>query len=116
MRFLVVAVLLAGACGSGSKAQPPDMAYSSSCGFPGDKGNELGVGLFCQSLSSGECSGNGMAGLCSSLGDPTSHFCTFVCHSTDPPGTCGSGAVCVCQSGLGCGCTPVKCAPVDGGP
>jgi hypothetical protein len=116
VRVLALLATVLFACDNGSKPAPPDLAYPSSCGFPGDDPlNDLGVGKFCQDVSTGECSGNGKAGLCSYLGDPTSHFCTFICSRNDPPGVCGPGAVCVCNS-QGCGCTPIPCAPPgDGG-
>ena len=96
-------------------AHVPDMAYASSCGVPGDKAlNATGVGLFCEQIS--DCAApTGSTGwkatLCSSIGDATSHFCTFVCTASSE---CGTGATCVCAN-IGCGCTPNKCAPPDGG-
>ncbi|HEX4509538.1 MAG TPA: hypothetical protein VH328_05645 [Burkholderiaceae bacterium] len=100
----------------------PDMAYPSSCGFPGDKGvNSLGVGLFCMSLVDCEAPDGSMgwkATLCSNLGDPTSHFCTFQCDpaTVNTQGECGDGATCVCGD-IGCGCTPHACVPKpDAGP
>ncbi len=110
-------------CGGGGGAahedmsKAPDMAFASSCGFPGDKAvNSLGVGQFCQMLSDCEAPAGSMgwkAALCSTIGDATSHFCTFVCDAT-MAGQCGSGASCVCN-GIGCGCTPAACVPPDGG-
>lgn len=81
-------------------------AYESDCGFPGDEGNELGIGKFCASLS--DCSSTASAPLCSSLGDPNTHFCTKTC-SMGSTGTCGTGAECVCDSSNRCGCTPTVC-------
>jgi hypothetical protein len=48
-----------------------------------------------------------MAPLCSSLGNPMTHFCTKTCPmgSTDQ---CGTGTTCTCQ-GASCGCTPTVC-------
>jgi hypothetical protein len=113
----LVGVLAAVGCG-GSKASvdaPPSStidAFFSLCGHPGDKGNEYGVGQFCQTLD--DCGSNSMATICSNLGndpsDPSqnSFFCTFECTQTSPAGFCGSGAACQCAS-AGCGCAPITC-------
>lgn len=106
MRFLAVLVLLA-ACGGESSSQPPDAAvdaFESDCGKPGDTGNELGIGKFCASLSDCDAS----APLCSSLGDPNTHFCTKTCQMGSMT-ACGTGAECVCNSTNQCGCTPSAC-------
>ena len=86
----------------------------SCCGQPGDTGNSLGVGKFCDTLT---CPGQ-KANFCASLGgDPTLHFCTMACTPTDGgPDPCGENATCQCQ-GAQCGCYPAKCAmqsPPDG--
>ncbi len=87
-------------------APPPD-APESFCGQPGDPGNEIGVGKFCNTIS--DCSGNGMATICATLGDPDAHFCTRTCQNEDAGvAVCGTGATCVC-AGAGCGCTPNSC-------
>lgn len=104
--FVVLLVACGG--GEGGTAQPdaaPD-AFESTCGMPGDQGNELGVGKFCATLS--DCSATPMAKLCSSLGDPTTHFCTKTCQmgSTDQ---CGAATSCVCNASNQCGCTPDAC-------
>ena len=100
----------------------PDMQLLSRCGHPGDVGNSLGVGKFCTNQGP-DCSGNGMANLCSALVNgqtpsPTdSYFCSFTCASSDPPGTCGENAACLCNSGGSCACIPTSCIPPgDGGP
>ncbi|MFO0580442.1 MAG: hypothetical protein U1A78_41245 [Polyangia bacterium] len=92
----------------------PDPGYKSDCGKPCDKGNSVGIGRFCATLN--DCSDNGRAVLCSILGDPNTHFCTFTCKKMGPPDQCGEGATCVC-SGAACGCTPTACLgiPDDGG-
>jgi hypothetical protein len=98
------------ACGDdGGTPAPPD-AYYSECGRPGDVGNELGVGQFCAQFS--DCGTTVDAPLCSSLGDPTTHFCTRVCDPGSDAGImeqCGAGAECVCNGGGQCGCTPSEC-------
>ncbi len=118
MRQLALAILIsaAAACGGDDGAAQPD-AFFSVCGHPGDQGNSLGIGLFCQSL--GDCQGTTDAPLCSTLGgsDPPTFFCTKTCNTTDagptdpdagPTGPCGEMASCQCGGG-GCGCTPDSC-------
>ena len=106
MRSMLVLVLIA-ACSGGNKM--PDASidmFFTECGAPGDMGNELGIGKYCASLS--DCSTTASAPLCSSLGDPDTHFCTKTCPmgSTD---ACGTGAQCVCNASNQCGCTPSVC-------
>jgi hypothetical protein len=129
MRRLTLALVLVLGCGSSSSTPPkPDAppvphgidappatidapaagvdAFASTCGKPGDQGNELGVGKFCATLN--DCANNGSAGLCSNLGDPTTFFCTKLCtkgSTTD----CGTGATCTCNAQNQCGCTPNSC-------
>jgi hypothetical protein len=109
----LVVALVAGAlvaCGGddgGTAVDAPAAdAFVSDCGFPGDVGNELGVGRFCASL--GDCS-DPRAPLCSSLGDANTHFCTKTCSATGPADQCGAGAECTCNAGNQCGCTPSVC-------
>jgi hypothetical protein len=107
---IAIAVVMAYACGSSSTPKKPDAAvdaFQSTCGQPGDVGNELGIGKFCASLS--DCSGNMTATLCSSLGDPTTHFCTKTCTSGGSAGQCGTVTMCQCDSSNRCGCTPNSC-------
>ena len=107
--LLVTFALAAAACGNGGGddiATPID-AFASTCGMPGDLGNELGVGKFCVTLN--DCGDTVEAPLCSSFGDPTTFFCTKLCQ---PPGDagvnpCGTGAECVCSGS--CGCAPTSC-------
>jgi hypothetical protein len=86
----------------------PDLTFTakSDCGHPGDKGNSLGVGKFCQKLL--DCSDNVKAFLCTTIGDPNNYFCTFRCKVD---ADCGEDANCQCAAG-GCGCFPNAC----GGP
>ena len=111
MRLLITAVVcvFVASCGGGGSDKPPDAAvdaFQSTCGHPGDMGNELGIGKFCTSL--GDCSSTSMAKLCSQVGDATTHFCTKTCAmgSTDQ---CGTNTMCVCNSSNQCGCTPNAC-------
>jgi hypothetical protein len=120
MRSLLVALLVAGCGGSSSTPAVPDMTLvldltiRSSCGRPGDPGNELGVGKFCQKNS--ECQANSKATLCTNPVNPENYFCTFACTKNGPPDQCGTKARCACQGNL-CGCFPTACdGPLpDGG-
>ncbi|HZS37908.1 MAG TPA: hypothetical protein VFF06_13820 [Polyangia bacterium] len=89
--------------GSSDLSQPGgDLAGAGlCCGQPGDVGNNLGVGKYCNGF--GDCTG--MANLCANLGDPQLHFCTMICQQG---GNCGTGATCQCQGGQ-CGCFPDSC-------
>ena len=115
-RTLVIAVLamvVAYACGGGSSTPPPPPdaavdAFQSDCGFPGDPGNELGIGKFCDGFS--DCATTTGAPLCSTAGDPNTHFCTKTC--TRGSTECGTGITCTCESeapNARCGCTPDVC-------
>jgi hypothetical protein len=87
-------------------AVPPDLAMpspTSCCSTPGNPGNELGVGKYCDQLS--DCAGQ-PANLCATLGDPSAHFCTRAC--TPGQSDCGSGATCQC-AGQQCACIPGEC-------
>jgi hypothetical protein len=112
MRTLLVATMVAG-CG-GTSPPPPvadmtlvlDLTFTSNCGRPGDTGNSLGVGSFCEKSS--DCSKNSKALLCTTLGDSENFFCTFPCSRTGTPDQCGENARCACTGG-GCGCFPTRC-------
>jgi hypothetical protein len=108
-QLIATLVVMLAACGGGGGTAKPDAApdaFNSTCGKPGDTGNELGIGKFCASLS--DCSSTTSAKLCSSIGDPTTHFCTKTCAmgSTDQ---CGTATMCVCNANNQCGCTPNAC-------
>ena len=110
IRTLISFVFLVG-CGGGGTAAKPDAsvdAYFSNCGHPGDQGNELGIGKFCDSQASGECSTTMSAPLCSALGDNTTHFCTKTCTMGSTT-QCGTATMCVCNGSNQCGCTPTVC-------
>jgi hypothetical protein len=111
IRTIIICVLTMAACDGGSdKPDTPDApgvdAYASDCGKPGDLGNELGIGKFCASLS--DCSTTMSAPLCSSLGDPNTHFCTKTCTAGSTT-SCGTGTECTCNASNQCGCTPSTC-------
>jgi hypothetical protein len=55
-RIVIVILAIVAACGGGNESRPIDAAvdaFESTCGEPGDPGNELGIGKFCASL--GDC-------------------------------------------------------------
>ena len=118
--FLCTILSLAFGCSSTSStgagpADATDELYSK-CGQPGDQGNSLGLGQFCNVIT--DCSNTTQAHLCSSLGNPDTHFCTFRCMAADAatpdgaaafPTDCGSGATCSCDTSGQCGCVPNAC-------
>jgi hypothetical protein len=109
--FVIALAASTVACGGGGGAPEPD-AFFSYCGHPGDEGNELGVGKFCDEFA--DCGDTVNAPLCSEIGDPSTHFCTKTCRGGDADAgsleeQCGSGEItCVCSGGQ-CGCTPTEC-------
>jgi hypothetical protein len=105
-----------GGSADGGAADATEDVYSL-CGHPGDMGNSLGVGKFCDHVT--DCTDTPSAHLCSTLGDSTRHFCLMTCTPADaggdaadaappPANQCGENATCECGSG-GCGCTPNTC-------
>ena len=109
-RLIFVAFLVA--CGSKTNPAHPDAmvdAFSSSCGEPGDQGNELGIGHFCTGLD--DCANTPSAPLCSIIGDNTTHFCTKTCSATGSATQCGTNpaATCECNDQNESGCTPNTC-------
>ncbi len=106
MQHLIIAIVLGlAACGGGTEA-PPDAEFVTTCGAPGDEGNELGIGLFCRTLN--DCTDTAEAPLCSNIGDETTWFCTKTCTDETADVECGTDTECVCGNG-GCGCTPSAC-------
>jgi len=112
LRIGIVVIAICGAivgaiaCSGGStKPDAHPDALDSFCGYPGDTGNELGVGQFCTLLS--DCSANAGAHLCATAGNMQAHFCTKTCVMGSDA-ACGTNAMCVCQ-GTACGCTPTSC-------
>ncbi len=83
----------------------------SCCGRWGDKGNNLGVGKFCETHS--DCANNGKAIYCSSIenmeGEHFSFFCAMPCVANGPANQCGNNAYCHCENPFGCGCEPLSC-------
>jgi len=113
MRLIIVSIALAVAvaCSSSGDKKTPDAfvpavdAFQSTCGHPGDTGNEMMIGKFCESFS--DCPQS--APLCSIIGDPTTHFCTRTCQGSGSNATCGTNTTCTCNSSNQCGCTPNAC-------
>jgi hypothetical protein len=100
--------------GGNDLATGPDMQLNSSCGRPGDTGNNFGVGQFCTKAQ--DCSSNSKAQACSAafnflmLGPPT-YYCTLTGCDPAVASSCGDqGAYCLCVSG-GCACVPGRCPP-----
>lgn len=93
---------------------PRDMAATrdlsgpptSCCATPGNPGNELGVGKYCDTQS--DCA-NQKANLCATIADPNAHFCTLLCTQGGGNAQCGSGALCQCGANGQCGCVPGEC-------
>jgi hypothetical protein len=88
----------------------PDLSVSRHCGNPGDTGNNLGVGKYCQSQA--DCAGL-TANFCPVQFNPNATFCTIIFCTPDPDGgataECGDqGARCRCQ-GTNCACAPGRC-------
>jgi len=96
-----------GGGGSRDLAVAPDLhsTPTSCCGVPGNPGNELGVGKFCQ--SSFDCTSQ-KANICASTFAPNLTFCTTGCMMGGDPAQCGSGAVCQCAN-MQCACVPGEC-------
>ena len=112
----------ADASGSGDDGGSADSCapIESGCGQPCDRGNSLGVGLYCTGFT--QCGQTPKAHLCSSLnnapGNLPTYFCTFRCMAADAavpeggggfPTSCGEGAECTCDNSGNCGCTPTRC-------
>jgi hypothetical protein len=78
---------------------------TSCCSAPGNPGNELGVGKFCQ--DSLDCTGQ-PANICATTFAPGLNFCTQACTMNGGNAQCGSGADCQCAMGQ-CACVPGEC-------
>jgi len=109
---LLAFALVAAACGGDDGAtkyrDAAIDAFESECGQPGDMGNELGIGAFCDPGNQPDIHCPSTAPLCSIIGDETTHFCTKTCPMNSTT-ACGTGAECTCNSSNQCGCTPSVC-------
>src|SRR4051812_12617502 len=94
------------ACAGDANTDAADLSFASKCGWPGDPGNDRGVGRFCQDFS--DCHGNQDAILCTAVADPTRWFCTERCDTDAGATSCGEAAHCAC-SPAGCACVPERC-------
>lgn len=100
-----------GACGAGvcQAITSPDfgsicVCVPGSCGNPGDAGNELGVGRYCDTTA--DCAGL-PASVCAFAYDGSlPHVC--IVAPCDGATNCGASATCTCNA-LGCGCLPDAC-------
>ena len=86
----------------------PDLhaAPTSCCGAPGNPGNELGVGKFCQTTI--DCASQ-QANLCAATFAPGLTFCTQSCTMGGGNAQCGSGGICQCAGQGQCACVPAEC-------
>ena len=110
MKYALLALALV-ACGGDDSASYKDAAvdaFESECGNPGDQGNEMGIGAFCDPANQPDIHCPSTAPLCSIIGDERTHFCTKTC-SMGSTTACGTGAECTCNSSNQCGCTPSVC-------
>jgi hypothetical protein len=82
----------------------------SCCGKPGDPGNTMGVGQYCE--TNNDCT-NGGAPLCANAFYPQrkTFFCTTTCDAPDMgPRGCGPNATCTKDRDSGqYGCVPTTC-------
>lgn len=86
--------------GGGGGGGPPD----ESCIRPGDVGNALGVGEYCEPFG-GQCADNSDAQLCLADVGQDQWMCTRIsCEEAD----CGEGAGCLITED-GSACVPCKC-------
>jgi hypothetical protein len=83
----------------------------SICGNPGDMGNSMGVGKYCNAAS--DCMGLA-ASLCSTLGNKMTHFCTEFCKTDGGATQCGDMASCITQGNFTV-CVPDSCIPGNDG-
>jgi len=90
-------VLWAAACGDDGEPLP------GICGRPGDVGNEIGVGQYCQRAQ--DCGGQ-PANLCAIVGQVS--YCTKAC---DPAVADACGTRAFCDDGLMDVCRPMDCEP-----
>ena len=102
--------------GDGSDANLTDVRDpSKNCVPPGAKGNDKGVGAYCEPGDAGvPCDKEAGSPICTGAIDgvpDTAWFCTRPC-TTDAD--CGTDASCVANP-LGTGCVPKSCLPPDGG-
>lgn len=81
-----------------------NFADTATCGSPGDKGNEMGVGKYCTE-GGGQCLGTGSPICSADIQLNGSGICSKACN-TDVD--CGTGATCY-QDTLGKGCKPDVC-------
>jgi hypothetical protein len=100
--------------GSSDAADDAPVAAANNCVPKGYKGNNVGVGAFCDSTTS--CPDSTKFLVCTAFHDapPTEYFCTTPCTAD---GDCGDNAFCV-HDPAGSGCVPAQCggkSDSDGG-
>ncbi len=84
----------------------------ANCVKPGDPGNELGLGRYCEQAA--DCAFDGALRLCTAqfTTNPYAWFCTTLCADTSQ---CGTGALCVLTPAGMRVCVPPACLPADAG-
>jgi hypothetical protein len=94
-------------CIGDRNAAMPDGGSLEPCAQPGDQGNELGVGEFCEAAGN-QCADNDTAAICIVLFDPSgySNFCSMPC-TTDAD--CGDNALCMGPGPGQLACYPLEC-------
>lgn len=133
MRAILCSSLLFFACGDNGSSNPDlamsvhdmaappgaDLALNSSCGHPGDPGNSIGVGKFCNGPLTGDPNCPSTAPICAHGQRMDVYFCTTPCFAcstgtcTDP--NCKENALCQCDAAAGgCGCVPSLCVTPAG--
>lgn len=108
--------LFAVSCNDSNTGNSPDLAASgdmtffSCCGKPGDNGNTMGVGQYCQKTN--DCT-NSAAPICANDFFPArkTFFCTNSCDGPDMGSRgCGADATCTKDKDTGLyGCVPTSC-------
>jgi hypothetical protein len=113
----ITSIASIGCSSSSSSGDNGDSGSGSACGQPSDKGNSKGVGQYC--TAQGTCPPT--APVCSTIQNPNqpaneqTFFCVLPCNACSPPGFCGEGASCKCNS-VGCGCVPDTCSVLGTAP
>lgn len=89
---------------TGDKDKDPGPTTHEKCVKPADKGNDLGVGAYCDK-SGIKCKSGLLCTASAGAKDDEPWFCTKPCAQDSD---CGSGATCYAEA-RGKGCLPVAC-------
>ena len=104
---LAFAAAVACSSSNSGKADAAVDAFSSTCGHPGDMGNDQGVGKFCRSRPTARGRRTRACARSSAMRRRTSARTSA--RAAARPNQCGSDAMCTCNSSNQCGCTPNAC-------